>query len=256
MPRQRKSKPEAVPEEPTPEALRIARAELRELLAAEEPIDEEGIPTDMPLLPIRDQVYFPHLMFPLLVGREKSVRGLEEAAANQRHIFVVTQRVLQAEDPDPEEIYSIGIVAQIMQVLRVPDGTVRVMLEGMERARVVRYIQTEPYFRVQIEPLPTSEIKDLETEALMRSVGQQFEQVVNISKNIQPEALVNAMNTEEPGRLADVITPYLRQIRVEQQQEILETLDPQKRLEKLAVVLKKEGEILEIQKNIRTRVEK
>ncbi len=256
MPRQRKSKSEAIPEEPTPDALRIARAELKELLAAEEHLEEEGIPTDMPLLPIRDQVYFPHLMFPLLVGREKSVRGLEEAAANQRHIFVVTQRVLQAEDPDPEEIYPIGIVAQIMQVLRVPDGTVRVMLEGQERARIVRYIQTEPYFRVQVEPLPTIEIKDLETEALMRSVAQQFEQVVNISKNIQPEALVNAMNTEEPGRLADVITPYLRQIRVEQQQEILETLDPQKRLEKLAVVLKKEGEILEIQKNIRTRVEK
>lgn len=256
MARTRKSKQEVAPEEPSPEALRIARAELEEILAGGERVARPGLPMDMPLLPIRDQVYFPHLMFPLLVGREKSVRGLEEAANNQRYIFVVTQRVLQAEDPDPDEIYEIGIVAQIMQVLRVPDGTVRVMLEGQERARIVRYLQTEPFFRVEVEYLPTLEVKDLETEALMRSVSQQFEQVVGVSKTIQPEALVNAMNTDEPGRLADVITPYLRQVRVERQQEILETLDPRRRLEELALVLKREAEILEIQKNIHNRVEK
>src|SRR5579871_5110555 len=214
---------------------------------------EEVYSNVLPLLPIRDQVYFPHMIFPLLVGREKSVRALEEAAAQQRHIFIVSQSNLHAEDPDPDDIYSVGIAAEIMQILRVPDGTVRVMLEGLERCRIVKYLQTEPFYRVQVETLKTLENKDLSTEALMRSVTSQFEQVVSISKNIQPEALINVVNTDEPGRLADVITPYLRQMRVEAQQE---ALDVRERLEKLSLVLKKEAEILEIQKNIRTRVEK
>ena len=218
--------------------------------------EELPFATHVPLLPIRDQVYFPHMIFPLLVGREKSVRALEEAAAGPRHIFIVAQKNLQAEDPDPEDLYPVGIVAEIMQVLRVPDGTVRVMLEGLERCRVVKYEQVEPFYRVEIERLTSEEQKDLPTEALMRSVTAQFEMVVNASKNIQPEALINVLNTEEPGRLADVITPYLRQMRVEAQQEILETLDARERLHKLAMVLKKEAEILDIQKNIRNRVEK
>ena len=104
-------------------------------------------PTVLPLLPIRDQVYFPHMIFPLLVGREKSVRALEDAAARHRHIFIVAQKNLHAEDPDPDDIYEVGIVAEIMQVLRVPDGTVRVMLEGLERCRIVKYLQTEPFYR-------------------------------------------------------------------------------------------------------------
>src|SRR5581483_6359661 len=127
---------------------------------------------------------------------------------------------------------------------------------GLERCRILKYLQTEPFYKVLVEPLPPDETKDLPTEALMRSVTAQFEHIVNISKNIQPEALINVVNTDEPGRLADVITPYLRQMRVEAQQEILETLDVKERLHKLSLVLKKEAEILEIQKHIRTRVEK
>ena len=235
----------------TPESEKRA---LKSLLDAP---DEMPFSAHVPLLPIRDQVYFPHMIFPLLVGREKSVRALEEASASgSRHIFIVAQRNLQAEDPDPEDLYPVGIVAEIMQVLRVPDGTVRVMLEGLERCRVVKYEQSEPFFRVEVERLTSESSADLPTEALMRSVTAQFEMVVNASKNIQPEALINVLNTEEPGRLADVITPYLRLMRVEAQQEILETLDARERLRKLSLVLKKEAEILDIQKNIRARVEK
>ena len=256
-PRKSKNAPEAKPDELEIAAVLAPEPEKR---ARRTPLpslpEEPAFATHLPLLPIRDQVYFPHMIFPLLVGREKSVRALEEAAAGPRHIFIVAQRNLQAEDPDPEDIYSVGIVAEIMQVLRVPDGTVRVMLEGLERCRVARYEQTEPFYRVEIEPLVSIEGKDLPTEALMRSVTAQFEMVVNASKNIQPEALINVVNTDEPGRLADVITPYLRQMRVEAQQEILETLDVKERLHKLSLVLKKEAEILDIQKNIRTRVEK
>ena len=224
--------------------------------AVEEAENDKKFETTLPLLPIREQVYFPHMIFPLLVGREKSVRALEDAAAKDRHIFLVSQKNTHAEEPEPEDIYEVGIVAEIMQILRVPDGTVRVMLEGMERCRIVKYLQVEPFYQVQLEPLPTLETKDLPTEALMRSVVKQFEDVVAMNKNIQPEAMLNVLNTEEPGRLADVITPYLRQMRVPAQQEILETSDVGERLHKLSVILKKEAEILEIQKNIRSRVEK
>ncbi len=220
------------------------------------PLKKTEFPLVLPLLPIRDQVYFPHMIFPLVVGREKSVRALEEAASQERYILIVAQKNLQAEVPEPEDIYEVGIVAEIMQMLRVPDGTVRVMLEGIERCKIIKYVNTEPYYSVLVEPLPTNEVKDLATEAFMRSVVTQFEQVVNISKNIQPEALINVMNTEEPGRLADVITPYLRQMRIEAQQEVLETQSVTDRLHKLSLVLKKEAEILEIQRHIRSRVEK
>ncbi len=224
--------------------------------ASAPPVKSTEFPLVLPLLPIRDQVYFPHMIFPLVVGREKSVRALEEAASQERYILIVAQKNLQAEAPEPEDIYEVGIVAEIMQMLRVPDGTVRVMLEGIERCRILKYLNTEPYYSVLVEPMITDEEKDLATEAFMRSVVTQFEQVVNISKNIQPEALINVMNTEEPGRLADVITPYLRQMRIEAQQEVLETQSVTDRLHKLSLVLKKEAEILEIQRHIRSRVEK
>ena len=218
--------------------------------------ENHSAPRTIPLLPIRDQVYFPHMIFPLLVGREKSVRALDEAIAHGKQIMLVTQRRVQTEDPTPDELYQIGIVAEIMQILRVPDGTVRVMLEGIERVRIVGYIQEFPYFKVVAEPMPTEERKDLEVEALMRGATAQFEQIVNLGRNIAPEALINVVNTDEPGRLADTIIPYLQQLRVDVKQEILETLDVRARMEKLSIVLKKELEILEIQKNIRSRVEK
>jgi len=215
-----------------------------------------AFPANLPVLPIRDQVYFPHMMFPLLVGREKGVRALEEASSQDRRIVVVAQRDIQVEDPGPEELFGVGIVVDILQMLRVPDGTVRVMLEGLERCRISAMEQTEPYYRAQVTAIRPKGRKDLATEALMRTVISQFEHVVSVSKTIQPDALINVVNTDEPGRLADVITPYLRQMRVEAQQEVLETADVAKRLEKLAVFLKKEADILELQKTIRSRVEK
>jgi ATP-dependent Lon protease len=142
-----------------------------------------------------------------------------------------------------------------MQVLNLPDATVRVMLEGTARVRVKEFLQTDPFFRVRVEVLPEEEEKSVETEALMRSVTAQFQQVVEMGKNIPPEALITVMNIDEPGRLADTITPYLS-LKIEAQQELLETVSSAERLEKLHVLLKKETEILEIQKNIRNKVEK
>jgi ATP-dependent Lon protease len=215
-----------------------------------------AFPPDLPLLPIRDNVHFPKMIFPLFVGREKSVRAMDEAMSSHQHILLATQREVGTEDPEPEELYGIGIVAEVMQILKVPDGTVRVMLEGIERVRITEYLQVEPFFYARTERLPVEEYRDIQAEALMRSVITQFEQIVNIGKNIPPEAVVSLFNIEEPGRLADHIAWHLPSLRVETKQDLLETLDAHERLEKLSVLLKKEFEILEIQKNIRNRVEK
>lgn len=213
------------------------------------------MPEEIPLLPIRDAVYFPHMVFPLFVGREKSVHALDEAMNQQRLILLVAQKQVTTDDPEPDDIYSVGLVAEVMQIMKVPDGTVRVVLEGLDRVRVVSYKQTDPCFIVRIETIPSGEESGIEVEALMRSVVTQFEQTVNIGRSIPPEALVNVVNIGEPGRLADSITPYLP-LRVESKQDILETISAKERLEKLSVLLKKEIDILEIQRSIRNRVEK
>jgi ATP-dependent Lon protease len=210
----------------------------------------------LPLLPIRDNIHFPHVIFPLFVGREKSVRALDEAMLGDQRILLMTQKQVTVEDPDAEDLYEIGIIAEVMQILKVPDGTVRVMLEGIERARVTSYLQSEPYFQVEAERLPDRPTKGLKTEALMRSVTTQFEQIVSTGKNVPPEAVVSILNIEDPGELADQIAWHLPSLRVDTKQELLEALDTQDRLDRLSLLLKKEFEILEIQKDIRSRVEK
>jgi ATP-dependent Lon protease len=216
--------------------------------------EDTPIPEIIPLMPIREAVYFPHAIFPIFVGRDKSVRALEEARCQDRYILLVAQRQ-NVDDPQPEDLYDVGVVAEIMQVLNLPDNTVRVMLEGTSRVKIMEYLQSEPFFRVRIEPLSEDDEKSVEAEALMRSVITQFQQVVELGKNVPPESLIQVMNIDEPGRLADTIVPFLP-LKVEAKQEILETLNARERLEKLSVILKKETEILEIQKNIRNKVEK
>ncbi|HEX5324132.1 MAG TPA: LON peptidase substrate-binding domain-containing protein, partial [Capsulimonadaceae bacterium] len=212
--------------------------------------------SELPLLPIRDNVYFPRLIFPLFVGRDKSVRALEEALEGHRHVLLATQKLVALEDPEADDIYSMGIVAEVLQILKVPDGTVRVMLEGVTRYRIKKFIQNEPYFVVRGQAVPENDDTTLELEALMRSALSQFEQIAASARNIPPEAVLSLMNIEEPGRLADHIAWHLSGLRVETKQELLETLDPKERLNKLSVLLSKEFEILEVQKNIRNRVEK
>ena len=208
------------------------------------------------MLPIRDNVHFPQIIFPLFVGREKSVLALDEAMAGSQHILLAAQRQVGTDDPEPDDLHEIGIVAEIIQILKVPDGTVRVMLEGKERVRVAEWLQSEPFFQVRAERLTLPPVKALEAEALMRSVVGQFEQIANTGKNIPPEVVVTLLNIEEPGALADHVAWHLPSLRVETKQELLEILDPQERLQKLSLLLTKEFEILQIQKNIRTRVEK
>ncbi|MCW3061928.1 MAG: endopeptidase La, partial [Capsulimonas sp.] len=132
-------------------------ASTRTKKAAERRKDAAGATLEIPLLPIRDNVHFPRMIFPLFVGREKSVRALDEAMAGSQQILLAAQREVGTEDPEPSEVYSVGIIAEIMQILKVPDGTVRVMLEGLERVRIVEYIQNDPYFLVRVEKLPILE---------------------------------------------------------------------------------------------------
>ena len=128
------------------------------------------LPRVLPVLPVRDTVYFPHMLFPLFLGREKSIRALDFALENHRYVLLVAQREVSTEDPTPEDIYTVGTIAEVMQVLRVPDGTVRVTLEGIERARISQFAQTDPFFKVRIKRLPDTKPKGLRVEALMRSV--------------------------------------------------------------------------------------
>jgi ATP-dependent Lon protease len=255
MPRARKATTET--EEATPKTRSTRRRRTRSAEAEWE--EEEGIganiPPQLPLVPVRDQVYFPQMVFPLFVGRERSVRALEEAMESDRLIALAAQKEVITEEPEPEDIYDVGIVVEVLQVLRMPDGTLRLMLQGIDRIRITRYVQTEPFILVAVEPLPSQKQHDLEIEALMGIVISLFEQLVNAGKNIPPEVLLSVSNQSDPERIINTVTPYLP-VRVEDKQQILEMTNVRERLERLVIIMRKEIEILELQKTIRSRVEK
>ena len=148
--------------------------------------DTRVLPDVLPLVPIRDSVYFPHMIFPLLIGRDKSVKAIEAAVENGRLLLLAAQRQLATEDPEPDDVYRMGIAAEVMQVLKVPDGTLRVMLEGVRRVRLGQFLQAEPFFLVRAEPVEVPAEHSLEVEALARAVRSQFEQIVNAGRNIPP----------------------------------------------------------------------
>ncbi|MGB9619139.1 MAG: endopeptidase La, partial [Armatimonadota bacterium] len=214
----------------------------------------------LPVLPVRDCVYFPHMLFPLFFGRDKSIRALEYALDRNRRVLLVAQKDVSVEDPVPRDLYRVGTVAEVMQVLRVPDGTVRVALEGLERARIGCFVHEEPFFKARIKLLEPKPASGPRVEALMRTVVALFDQVVqnqvaHNGRTIPPEVLMNVVAIDEPGKLADSIIPHLP-LRIEVKQDMLETVDVVDRLDKLNILLENEIEIINIQRNIRSRVEK
>jgi len=219
------------------------------------------VPRVLPVLPIRDAVYFPHQIFPLFLGREKSIRALDSAMDSTRMVLLGAQKSIETEDPGIDDVYKVGVVAEVMQVLRVPDGTVRVTLEAFHRAKVTEFVETEPFFQAEVDVLTEKDNSDVATEAMMRSVIELFEQVVQSqssggsSRPIPPELLMNVVGIDDPGKVADTIIPHLP-IKLEIKQDLLETVSSKVRLEKLNVVLNKEMEVLDIQRNIRSKVEK
>ncbi len=209
----------------------------------------------LPLLPLRGILVFPNMVIHLDVGREKSVQAIEEAMLHERVIFLATQKEAQTDDPGEEDIYQIGTVAEVKQLLKLPGGTIRVLVEGLSRAAVRRYVSQDPYFKVEIGQYSEDFSKTAEIEALMRNLVYQFEQYVKMSKRIPPETMVSVVNLEEPGRLADIIASHLS-LRMEEKQSILEAVDIVRRLERLCAIVAKELEIVELERKINIRVRK
>lgn len=209
----------------------------------------------IPLLPLRDVVIFPYMVAPLFVGREKSIRALEEAMKKTKEIFLVAQRDAKTNDPQETDIYDIGTIGTIVQMLRLPDGTVKVLIEGKKRAKVLNYLPNKGYFIVEVEIIPEPQEVGVEMEALIRTLVTAFENYVKLNKKIPSEVLVTVSSIEDPGRLSDTISSHMG-FKLEDKQEILETLDPAGRLEKLYEKIQAEVEILQIEKKIRSRVKK
>ena len=209
----------------------------------------------LPLLPLRGLLVFPYMVIHLDVGREKSVNALEYAMIQDREIFLSTQRDAQVEDPGPEDIYDIGTIVEVKQLLKMPGGTHRVLVEGLRRAKVLRYIDAEGFFKAEIEEVPEEYEKTPETKALVRNLVYLFEQYVKQGKKIAPETVVNVVAIEEPNRLADLIAAHLT-LKIPERQKLLEALDIKDRIEKLSAILTSEIEILEIERKINLRVRK
>lgn len=209
----------------------------------------------LPLLPLRGLLVFPYMVIHLDVGREKSVQAIEEAMLKERAIFLATQKDAQTDDPGEEDIYSVGTVAEVKQLLKLPGGTIRVLVEGIARARIKEYTGNNPYFTVKIEQYDESEGKNAQVEALMRNLITQFEQYVKLSKKIPPETVVAVVNIDEPGRLTDIVASHLT-LRIEDKQAILEAVDVAARLEKLCSIMARELEIVELERKINVRVRK
>ena len=209
---------------------------------------------EYPLLAVRDAVVFPHMMIPLFVGRDRSLRAVDEALDGDHCIVIVTQKEAEILDPTPEDLYDIGTVASIARMLRMPDGTTSVLVEGLQRARIVEYTQTQSFYRVKTSAIFEEVEEQPLTEALTRAALALFEKCVQLSHSLPEDAFVTAMNAEDAGCLADVIASHLS-LDIEERQEILETLDPILRLQRLSVLLAKELDVLELEDQIQSQVQ-
>jgi len=207
------------------------------------------------MLPLRDVVVFPHMVLPLFVGREKSINALEEAVQSGKQIFLAAQHDAADDDPAPENIFGIGTVANILQLLKLPDGTVKVLVEGVSRAGIVNYVETEDSFVVDAAPIAEGEFDEREGEVLMRTVTSEFEQYVKLNSKIPPEVLTSLSGIEDPGRMADTIAAHLT-LRNDEKQKILELGDVGERLEHILGIMESEIDLLQVEKRLRGRVKK
>jgi ATP-dependent Lon protease len=221
--------------------------------------DEKKGPKRVPLLPLRDIVVFPHMVVPLFVGREKSISALEEAmgkgGVGGKEIFLSAQRKAKTNEPIPEDIFTIGTVGTIIQLLRLPDGTVKVLVEGKRRAAIRKFTQTDGFFTVEIDEMPDLPERSVELDALVREVHATFETYVKLNKRIAPEILISVQTIEDPGQLADTMVGQL-QLKLAEKQAVLEIDSPSKRLSRIYELVKAEIEILQVERKIRTRVKK
>ena len=208
-----------------------------------------------PLLPLRDIVVFPHMVVPLFVGRQKSINALEEALKQEKQIVLATQKDAKVDEPTPADIYRIGTLASIVQLIRLPDNSVKILVEGKKRSSIKEFIFKQNVFMVESEEIRELEETTAETKALMRSVPSTFETYVKLNRRISPEATASIASIEHPSHLADAIAAHLG-VKVEEKQALLELMDPTERLEKVYTLMRSEIEILTIERKIRNRVRK
>ncbi len=208
-----------------------------------------------PVLPLRDIVVFPHMIVPLFVGREKSILALEEVMKEDKQILLVSQKNASQDDPGDEDIYDVGTVSSVLQLLKLPDGTVKVLVEGSTRARITGFLDNPKFFQVQAEPIEEEDNTAREIEALARTVVQQFEQYVKLNKKVPPEVLVSLSQIDDPGKLADTVAAHLA-LKISEKQEVLEIASLGERLERLYGFMEGEISVLQVEKRIRSRVKR
>ena len=214
--------------------------------------DETSI---LPLLPLRDVVVFPHMVIPLFVGRPKSIKALEAAMEEGKNVVLIAQKSAANDDPTPEDLYDVGSVASILQMLKLPDGTVKVLVEGVHRARIKRVLNVKENYEAEVSPILQGDGDNNEVEAMRRSLFAQFDQYVKLNKKIPPEVLTSLSGIESASRLSDTIAAHLP-LKLEQKQQILENFDVPSRLEQLLGLLETEIDILQVEKRIRGRVKR
>ncbi|NNJ69408.1 MAG: endopeptidase La, partial [Boseongicola sp.] len=206
-----------------------------------------------PVLPLRDIVVFPHMIVPLFVGREKSVRALEEVMQDDKQILLSSQIDPSIDDPSIDGIFRVGVLANVLQLLKLPDGTVKVLVEGRARVQITDFVENDVYFEAFAEPLGEEMGDEASVEALVRSVAEEFERYAKIKKNIPEEALAQVSETREAAKLADLVSGHLG-VEVDQKQKLLETLVVAERLEVVYGLMQGEMSVLQVEKKIKTRV--
>ena len=212
-----------------------------------------NINNSYPILQLRDIVVFPHMIVPLFVGREKSVRALEEVMQDDKDIVLASQVDPNEDEPNKEGIYKVGVIANVLQLLKLPDGTVKVLVEGRQRVKINNFIDNTNYFEAEAEILAENEGDKVATEALSRSVIEEFEKYAKLRKNVPEEVLSTVAETKGPSKLADIVSGHLG-LDISEKQGLLETLNVTERLEKAFTHMKGELSVLKVEKKIKTRV--
>ncbi|MFA6164799.1 MAG: LON peptidase substrate-binding domain-containing protein, partial [Methylobacter sp.] len=208
----------------------------------------------IPVLPLRDVVVYPHMVIPLFVGREKSIDALDAAMKDNKQVLLVAQKEAEVDDPDFADLYEVGTLANILQLLKLPDGTVKVLVEGSERSKVLRYQETGSFFSAAVTEInDILNISEQEQDVLQRTVISSFDQYVKLNNKIPPEVLNSLAGIDDPSRLADTMAAHMA-LKVNEKQAILETADIAKRLENLMTLMEGEVDLLEMEKKIRVRV--
>ena len=218
-------------------------------------VDAPARGTLYPVLPLRDIVVFPHMIVPLFVGRDKSVRALEDVMKDDKQILLVAQKNAAQDDPSPADIYTVGTIGTVLQLLKLPDGTVKVLVEGGSRARIIKYAENPNFFQAHAEPIAEQTGEAAEVEALTRTVVNQFEQYIKLNRKIPPEVLVSINQIDDPGKLADTVASHLG-LKIPEKQELLETETVTQRLERIFGFMESEIGVLQVEKRIRNRVKR